>query len=376
MRELLKLMDIDIYGGCLGNTAWPVHTDTQKPWTPVEIMADYKFVFVLEEVNCLDYVSNDFADALIVGVVPVVDGPKDYSRFSPTSNALVHLDAFIVPELLVQELDAMDRNDTLYSERLSYRVPSGNDKSRLSPVFRELFDKTPSKITETTTTTTTTTTTKTATTPDRHGALCGICQLARDVAENEYDWAAHKIEAEAWAREVATSAECEPQPRYLPGLPVQMNAYEEHLERQTKGENEVKSEENVLPPPSISNPSHAVHVAVSFDNSQSDPLTVVSLPPLPLTDSADSWDPSKGLLQSQSPSPSPFLSEMYYLLFLILVLLVGVVALAMITSRNARKVITWPGRHMFYSKIPDDDCEAMSLERMMLSELGEDLIYA
>lgn len=30
VRELQKLMDIDIYGGCMGNTVWPVHEDTQS----------------------------------------------------------------------------------------------------------------------------------------------------------------------------------------------------------------------------------------------------------------------------------------------------------------------------------------------------------
>ena len=528
MRELLKLIDVDIYGATpLNNTIWPGTPSVDGTVVPVssrEIMADYKFVLAMESVHCQDFVSTTLADALLVGAVPIVDGPKDYSRFSPTviqtsagavlvvpdatSNSssasvdtstraresLVRLDEFLAPELLVQELLAMDQNDTLYLERLAYRDAS---KDLISPLFKDTFGEEGHVNSAVLDSSTTTTTTKVdaipSWMPSQQGALCKICEMAQQLAENTYDWtslARTRRIGEKDVKEAATDTRwisaqdllktlnaagtgdaCEPEPKYLPGLPDQMQAYDAFLQKQHEAQTpparlEVDQELKQEPEPSIttSTPSsdkdsadpassskitsHSVDVTVSFDPTDAPPASPEeqldqdpSLPNtwiqpgelsgnlpsviihhqehvqplLPASSSStpssssllplppSSVDQDKSLLFEQSSltsvagaSPPPF--EMYYLLLLILALGVGALALLLMTSKRARTLVLWPWRHLFYKKVATIDQEdpypqdrllqrnrqrrqddrnqvTQSLERIMLQELGEDLLY-
>ncbi|KAI7818408.1 hypothetical protein BC939DRAFT_294051 [Gamsiella multidivaricata] len=138
-------------------------------------MADYKLVFALERYNCQDYVISTLADALTVGAVPIVDGPKDYSRFFPTKNPLVRLNSFISPQLLVRELDSLDKNDALYLERLHYKIVTTTRKTKISPSFREAFGR----VRETRAVDKKSVV---AWGPNRYSAYCGICRLAHDLS--------------------------------------------------------------------------------------------------------------------------------------------------------------------------------------------------
>ncbi|KAG0210048.1 hypothetical protein BGX28_009725 [Mortierella sp. GBA30] len=355
IKELLKMMDIDIYGGCMENTVRPVHADTQKPWTAVEIMEGYKFVFALEPVNCEDYVSQGLADALKAGAIPIVDGPKDYSRFTPAPNAFVQLNTFISPELLAQELDSMDRDDTLYMDRLNYRIhglesaagtlsssssstssSEATNRSQLSSLFLENFSRQASKDTVATEAESSH---SNKWEPNRHGAYCGICQLAHDLAEKEYDWTAHTSRVDSTA---ASGSPCESMPRYLPGLPVQMKAYDEYLQQENERKIH-KGQSASADGGDRSTATHSVKVTVDLTKNVSDSSVWIQTED----------NQSKAQEFSQIGSHSPTL-EVNYLLLLILVLGVGMLTVAL---------------------IPRDEHESMSLERMMLHELGEDLLY-
>ncbi|KAF9280683.1 hypothetical protein BGZ68_007082 [Mortierella alpina] len=417
VRELQKLMDIDIYdeGGCLKNTAWPVHEDTQKPWTAEEIMRQYKFVFALERVNCQDYVTRTLADALTAGAVPVVDGPRDYSRFLPTPNAFVQMNTFISPELLAQELDTLDRDDTLYQQRLTYRKPmvdpgsqqqapssieSGplTDQALLSPLFLSTFSPRPSKDVLTAAGTKGEGSlpghNQAEWEPNRHGAYCGICQLAHDLAEQQYDWKAHMDPVKNRKALVSLSssgAVCESVPRYLPGLPAQMAAYDEYLqkEHQQQGNHEeskadVKENHEKGGKPAK---GQSVKVTVDLDPhaqppsgtlSFSEKFKGISSSSSTSTSAAivyhgqDKLGTEDELLSLRAGSSHPSLNaEMYFVLLLIVVLSVGALAVAWLTSKNVRRLMSWPWRRLYYSKVPQD----VSLERIMLDELGEDLLY-
>ncbi|CAO3571640.1 unnamed protein product [Mortierella alpina] len=428
VRELQKLMDIDIFGGCLGNTPWPVHSDTQIPWSSEEIMREYKFVFVLERVNCEDYVTRGLADALIAGVVPIVDGPRDYSRFAPSPEAFLPLNTFISPELLAQELDAMDRDDALYQKRLAYRTMAqapaaataveAPTAQALLPLFMDTFRHRPSN--DVWTTTMEGVTGAGGTLPDRknddddddddragwepnrHGAYCGICQLAHDLAEKEYDWEAHGdrkavASSSPSSSSSSLSAVCESVPRYLPGLPAQMTAYDEYLQREhTKQvmpeksetglkENENGNEEKNEKESALSAKVQSVKVTVNMDPHAQPPLgTLISSSSSSSSYSSsaaaaaivyhgdDQLELDEGLLSLRTSSSHPSVSvEVAFLLLLILVLSVGALAVAWASSKNVRRLMSWPWRRLYYSKIPQD----VSLERIMLDELGEDLLY-
>ncbi|KAG0284897.1 Alpha-(1,3)-fucosyltransferase 11 [Linnemannia gamsii] len=439
VRELIMVMDVDIYGPCMNNSVWPVHPDTQK------------------RVNCQDYITRHVADALTVGAVPIVDGnPLDYSRFSPTENAFLQISEFLAPELLAQEVDRMDKNDTLYWERLAYRSHGGVGvevmaegegaaAAALSPLFKQTFGgAVPESTVSATLSSSSSILPSTGTwPPDRHGAYCGICQLAHSLAQNTYDWTAHIQQRDEIVNITlslaTTKPTCEPSPRYLPGLPTQMEAYDAFLQDQNEvalvrqqQKMEALLQQEQVDNGSVLGPSttvHVVNVTVSFDdktNNTGSKLTdpssgggngaanqnslendnIISQPSIvvlhqdvstssssssssqskaqefPGLDPATAYHhiPGDNTLSATSSADDGTtlpLSEVHYLLLLILTMFVGVGALVLVLSKSARHKLFWPWRHLFYKKLPRDDLnvDALTLERVMLQELGEDLLY-
>ncbi|KAG0234352.1 hypothetical protein BGW41_001180 [Actinomortierella wolfii] len=90
---------------------------------------------------------------------------------------------------------------------------------------------------------------------------------------------------------------------------------------------------------------------------------------------------SDGMLTSisssaSSPSHTSSLAvraELFHLLMLILLLCGGMGVVLVLSLPRTRRYLLWPVRHWFYAKLPQEECET-SLERVMLHELGEDLI--
>ncbi|KAF9144569.1 Alpha-(1,3)-fucosyltransferase 11 [Mortierella sp. GBA39] len=421
VKELVMVMDVDIYGPCLNNSAWPVHPDTQKLLTAQEIMQDYKFVFALERVNCQDYITQHLADALTVGAVPIADGPQDYSRFSPSENAFVEIRNFLAPEQFAQEIDRLDRNDTLYLERLSYRVnkDAGSGEGvevmaegtgTLSPLFRQTFGG--GAISESAMAAVTPPTLKTWT-PDHHGVYCGICELAHKLSRDTYDWTTHTQQRKEIASNNTPSAPiCETSPRYLPGLPAQMQAYDAYLQAQNelafiRQQEEMEAllrQEQLEDAGSVMSPAtaHVVNVTVSFNsnnntgynvsnhdslenNTIGQPSVIVlhqdvsssKAQQLAELDPATAYHHIPATSISSTDGTTLPLSEVHYLLLLILAMFVGVGTLVLILSKSARQKLFWPWRHLFYKRLPRDEggVDALTLERVMLRELGEDLLY-
>jgi len=83
IQELMKYIPIDSYGSCLNNMQFPPNL------TLNELAREYKFYLAMENANCKDYVSEKTLRALTEGVLPIVDGPDDYSLFAPTNKALI-----------------------------------------------------------------------------------------------------------------------------------------------------------------------------------------------------------------------------------------------------------------------------------------------
>ncbi|KAF9090367.1 Alpha-(1,3)-fucosyltransferase 11 [Mortierella sp. AD031] len=345
VRELVKVMDIDIYGPCMNNTARPVHADNQSktPFTAQEIMTDYKFVFALERVNCEDYVTRSLKDALTVGAVPIVDGPQDYSRFAPSANALVQINSFISPEQLAKEIDILDRNDTLYSKRLSYRVGSSSTEG-ISPLFRQTFGTIKSEAGQQAPAAPASAVTIAAAAswaPDRHGAYCGICQLAHELAQNTYDWTAHTLQQN---EKLNNNAACESLPRYLPGLPAQMQAYDAYLQNENNQAHLRQQQEMDRLQQQQQQQQLGDHHQPTFDR-VTNTTNSKQLSQLNLSGAA-------ALIGETGEGNTLPLSEVHYLLLLILALFVGVGALVLILPKSARQKLLWPWRHLFYKKLP------------------------
>ncbi|KAG0045497.1 Alpha 1,3 fucosyltransferase, partial [Gryganskiella cystojenkinii] len=123
VKQLQKFVDVDVYGRCIPNRPWPLRADgSGKEMTDEELVSHYKFYLALENTNCDDYVTEKLWRPFAVGSVPVVDGPKDYSRFRPGTKSLIEYDDFGSPKALGAFLARLDEDDDSYEEFLSYRA--------------------------------------------------------------------------------------------------------------------------------------------------------------------------------------------------------------------------------------------------------------
>ncbi|KAF9565491.1 Alpha 1,3 fucosyltransferase [Mortierella alpina] len=172
VKQLLKYIDVDIYGHCMRNKDWPTHPDGQQ-FTDREVVGRYKFYLSIENTNCNDYVTEKIERPYAVGVVPILDGPRDYSRFIPTNHSTIRLDEFATPEQLAIRIHQLDHDDEAYLTYLDHKALAPNTPidSVLNPKLLETFDLAPGVWG-----------------PDDYGARCGVCKLAHDMAEGLYKY--------------------------------------------------------------------------------------------------------------------------------------------------------------------------------------------
>ena len=77
-------------------------------------------------------------DTISASTVPILDGPKHYEAFIPTSHAAIRMDAYPDPRELADYIDYLDKNNTAYLEYFSHRMNTNNEKTlqnRLDPAF-------------------------------------------------------------------------------------------------------------------------------------------------------------------------------------------------------------------------------------------------
>ncbi|KAI9318607.1 hypothetical protein BX666DRAFT_1929715 [Dichotomocladium elegans] len=115
VKELMKYIKVDSYGGCLNNKVYPENTER------LALMGMYKFYLAIENSNCEDYVTEKLFDTFQASTVPIVDGPRSYTPFIPTQRSVIRMDAYPDPRELADYIQFLDKNDTAYLEYLSYR---------------------------------------------------------------------------------------------------------------------------------------------------------------------------------------------------------------------------------------------------------------
>ncbi|KAF9318333.1 Alpha 1,3 fucosyltransferase [Podila horticola] len=171
--QLRKYVNIDIYGrGCMTNREWPRKQNGDE-FSPDEIAAQYKFYLAIENINCDDYVTEKLLRAYEVGAIPIVDGPLDYSRFDATGNALVQSDHFDnSPKKLGRYIQQLDQDDTLYLDKLRYKVPKDPHYTPTTKDLSRVFLRTWANNGS-----------QSVWGPDMHGAECSVCELAHDLNE-------------------------------------------------------------------------------------------------------------------------------------------------------------------------------------------------
>jgi len=170
IKELMKYIEIDSYGKCLNNKEYPKDVPTD------DIIKEYKFYLAFENSNCKDYVTEKFFRAMAVGVLPIVDGPEDYSAFNPVNRSLIRTNDFNSPKDLARYIKLLDSNDELYKEYFSYKFGKPID-----PNFIKLWQ-----------------------TVEQKGGFCGLCEKIH------HGWEVGGIRGTAVLEDIS----CEP-PRHL-----------------------------------------------------------------------------------------------------------------------------------------------------------------
>lgn len=97
----------------------------------VSIYRRYKFAIAWENANCKDYVTEKLERAFQAGVLPIVDGPDDYSPFVPNNHSVIRVADFSGPRALAEHLKKVASDDKLYLEYFEYKPP----KSHYDPAF-------------------------------------------------------------------------------------------------------------------------------------------------------------------------------------------------------------------------------------------------
>ncbi|KAF9208542.1 hypothetical protein BGZ59_010596 [Podila verticillata] len=170
VKQLQKYIKVDVYGRCMRNKPWPKYPNGLE-YDERDLVAKYKFYLSIENTNCNDYVSEKIERPYAVGTVPIVDGPKDYSRYMATNHSVIRMDSFATPEQLALWIHDLDKDDTQYQTYLDFKTkPEGTPlESFLSPKLLEAYDVDPG-----------------AWGPDARGSSCGVCKLAHDMAQGSY----------------------------------------------------------------------------------------------------------------------------------------------------------------------------------------------
>ncbi|ORX92423.1 hypothetical protein K493DRAFT_303328 [Basidiobolus meristosporus CBS 931.73] len=191
VRELMKYIDIDIYGHCMNNKEWP----KDKPI--VEVIQNYKFYLALENSNCQDYVTEKLENAIAAGAVPIVDGPATYDFVAPTKNAFINVNSFEHPKQLATYLKNLLANPHRYEQLLSYKKDV-----KLTDAFHKGWDFYGKKGLDAL--------------PPTKRSYCNLCRVSRDIAVYKRNHPSATPE-EFWT---FATTQLDPQPQYASGIQV------------------------------------------------------------------------------------------------------------------------------------------------------------
>lgn len=85
--------------------------------------ADYKFYLAFENVNCKEYITEEFyKNALSYNILPIVMGarPQDYKQNAPL-HSYIHVEDFKSAMNLAQYLNELDEDDSMYNMYFAWK---------------------------------------------------------------------------------------------------------------------------------------------------------------------------------------------------------------------------------------------------------------
>ncbi|KAH8274149.1 hypothetical protein KR044_012509 [Drosophila immigrans] len=127
VRELMKHMKVDSYGGCLHNRDLP--ESLQKDYlnnlySPklLHFLAHYKFMIAIENGVCEDYITEKFWRPLLVGVIPIYFGSPSIRDWQPKNKSAIYVEDFPNAGALADFLQQLGDNDTEYFSYLGHKI--------------------------------------------------------------------------------------------------------------------------------------------------------------------------------------------------------------------------------------------------------------
>ncbi|XP_073945566.1 GDP-fucose protein O-fucosyltransferase 3-like [Choristoneura fumiferana] len=141
MKELMKYINVDSYGGCLNNKQLESkfthdYLNHLNDDSFLQFIARYKFVMAIENGVCDDYITEKFWRAIKVGSVPIYFGSPSIRDWFPNKKSAIMLEDFPTPKILSEHLKKLMKNDTLYEKYLAHKIEQTITNERLINEYR------------------------------------------------------------------------------------------------------------------------------------------------------------------------------------------------------------------------------------------------
>ncbi|ALC44467.1 FucTB [Drosophila busckii] len=127
VRELMKHIPVDSYGGCLHNRDLPESMQNDylnhlySP-TILHFLARYKFMIAIENGVCEDYITEKFWRPLIIGVIPIYFGSTSIRDWQPNNDSAIFIEDFPNAGALAAYLQQLELNETAYNAYLHHKI--------------------------------------------------------------------------------------------------------------------------------------------------------------------------------------------------------------------------------------------------------------
>jgi hypothetical protein len=128
VREMMKHVPVDSYGGCLHNKNYSFGAGQRAFATErsvehkLAVLRRYKFTLAFENSDCDWYATEKLQHAFEAGTVPVVMGAPNLADMLPADNSVIDVRAFESPSAVSAHLNWLLRNHSAYLEYFAWRI--------------------------------------------------------------------------------------------------------------------------------------------------------------------------------------------------------------------------------------------------------------
>lgn len=121
VKELMKYMKIDSYGGCVNNANVPSEWEKgERDRTKENVLSHYKFTLAFENSDDDDYITEKLYQPLRYGSVPIFRGCKNVEDFAPP-HSVIDANKFASAKELADYINYLDSNDDEYNKYLEWK---------------------------------------------------------------------------------------------------------------------------------------------------------------------------------------------------------------------------------------------------------------